>query len=129
MVASGFRMKHVCPFGKVVISYSDDEGKTWTRPTVVMDTPLDDRDAGILPFGENSVIITSFNNTVNMQRKWNRERNHPYINGYLDTIDWEKMMIVACSIYTAVIFSMKYEIVEDEVIRQVTNSDNSLYSI
>ena len=90
MVTSGFRMKHVCPFGKVVISYSDDEGKTWTRPTVVMDTPLDDRDAGILPFGENSVMITSFNNTVNMQRKWNRERNHPYINGYLDTINVEK---------------------------------------
>lgn len=45
----------------------------------------------------------------------------------LKQIDWEKMMIVACSIYTAVIFSMKYEIVEDEVIRQVTNSDNSLY--
>jgi hypothetical protein len=90
MVASGFRMKHVCPFGKVIISYSEDEGKTWTRPTVVMDTPLDDRDAGILPFGENSVLITSFNNTINMQRKWNKERQHPYINGYLDTINAEK---------------------------------------
>ena len=63
MVASGFRRRHVCPFGKVVICYSEDEGKTWTRPTIVIDTPLDDRDAGILPFGENSVMITSFNNT------------------------------------------------------------------
>ncbi len=87
MVASGFRMKHVCPFGKVVLCYSDDEGKTWTRPAVIMDTPLDDRDAGILPFGESNVIVTSFNNTIQMQRNWNKDRNHPYINGYLDTID------------------------------------------
>ncbi len=90
MVASGFRMKHVCPFGKVIISYSDDEGKTWTRPTIVIDTPLDDRDAGILPFGEKSVMITSFNNTIDIQRHWNKARNHPYINGYLDSVDAKK---------------------------------------
>ena len=90
MVASGFRRKHVCPFGKVVICYSEDEGKTWTRPTIVMDTPLDDRDAGILPFGENSVMITSFNNTKEMQRTWNTEANNPYINGYLDVLNGEE---------------------------------------
>jgi len=27
-VASGFRLDHVCPFGKSVISYSYDEGKS-----------------------------------------------------------------------------------------------------
>ena len=68
MVASGFRRRHVCPFGKVVMCLSDDEGMTWTRPAIVMDTPLDDRDAGILPFGESGVMITSFNNTKDMQR-------------------------------------------------------------
>ena len=52
MVASGFRRRHVCPFGKVVMCQSDDEGKSWTKPMVIMDTPLDDRDAGILPVGE-----------------------------------------------------------------------------
>jgi hypothetical protein len=90
MVASGFRMKHVCPFGKAILCTSDDEGKTWTRPSVVIDTPLDDRDAGILPFGENSVMVTSFNNTIAIQRKWNEARNHPYINGYLDSVNAEK---------------------------------------
>lgn len=87
MVASGFRRRHVCPFGKVVMCLSDDEGMTWTRPAIVMDTPLDDRDAGILPFGESGVMITSFNNTKDMQRGWNRESNNPYINGYLDVLD------------------------------------------
>ena len=95
MVASGFRMRHVCPFGKVIACYSDDEGKTWTRPTVIMDTPLDDRDAGILPFGENSVMVTSFNNCVKAQRNWNRIRDEKgninprslYIEAYLNTLD------------------------------------------
>ena len=69
-VASGYRMRHVCPFGKAVISYSFNEGETWTRPAPVIDTYLDDRDAGIVPFGNNRVILTSFNNTVSIQRKW-----------------------------------------------------------
>lgn len=90
MVASGFRKRHVCPFGKVVLCYSDDEGQTWTRPSIIMDTPLDDRDAGILPFGENSVIVTSFNNSKEMQREWNKESNNPHINGYLDVLDGDK---------------------------------------
>ena len=60
-VASGFRVDHVCPFGKAVICYSKDEGKTWTNPSIVIDTPLDDRDAGITVFGPNrdKVIVTS----------------------------------------------------------------------
>ena len=67
-VASGYRLSHICPFGKTVISFSEDEGKTYTRPAPVIDTPLDDRDGGILAFGESGVIVTSFNNTANMQR-------------------------------------------------------------
>lgn len=99
MVASGFRLEHVCPFGKAIISYSEDEGKTWGQPAVVIDTPLDDRDAGITVFGENDVIVTSFNNSIEAQRArldiWNREYA-TYINSYLDVIekkcDWEKYL-------------------------------------
>ena len=50
VVASGFRMRHVCPFGKTVISYSEDEGNTYTSPAPVIDTVLDDRDGGILAY-------------------------------------------------------------------------------
>ena len=86
VVASGFRRRHVCPFGKAVISYSEDEGKTYTFPAPVIDTVLDDRDAGVVPFGESGVIVTSFNNTVSFQR---RSRS-PYDNAYLDTITPEE---------------------------------------
>ncbi len=68
VVASGFRLKHVCPFGKAVIAYSENEGETYTSPAPVIDTPLDDRDAGILAFGESNVLVTSFNNTVEFQK-------------------------------------------------------------
>ena len=67
VVASGFRLKHVCPFGKAVIAYSENNGETYTAPAPIIDTLLDDRDAGILAFGESGVIVTSFNNTVEFQ--------------------------------------------------------------
>jgi len=84
VVASGFRLRHVCPFGKTVISYSEDEGESYTRPAPIIDTPLDDRDGGIMTFGEKGVIVTSFNNTVNFQRKHNS--SDPYALAYLDTV-------------------------------------------
>ena len=73
--ASGFRLEHVCPFGKSVISYSYDNGETYTFPAPVIDTPLDDRDAGLCTFGEKGLIITSFNNSAEMQREYNQDNS------------------------------------------------------
>lgn len=85
--ASGFRLEHVCPFGKAVVAYSSDEGKTYTHPAPVIDTPLDDRDAGLCTFGDNGVIITSFNNSADFQRQNNTDNE--YIQRYIDTITAE----------------------------------------
>ena len=87
VVASGYRLRHVCPFGKMVISYSEDEGETYTAPAPIIDTPLDDRDGGILAFGEKSVIVTSFNNEIEMQRK--RKSADAYVHAYLDMLNEE----------------------------------------
>lgn len=94
VVASGYRIFHVCPFGKTVISYSEDDGKTYTSPAPVFDTPLDDRDGGILPFGKSGVIVTSFNNAVKSQRKWaegwaKKNNLKEYVDAYLDTVSPE----------------------------------------
>ncbi len=95
MAASGFRIAHICPFGKVVVCRSFDEGKSWSAPEVVLDTPLDDRDAGVLPFGESGVIVTSFNNTPAFQRSRCQAMNE-YANAYLDEVerrgDWEQYL-------------------------------------
>ncbi len=87
-VASGYRRRHVCPFGKAVIAYSEDNGETYTRPAAVIDTPLDDRDAGITPFGEKGVIVTSFNNTRAFQH--NERLADAYDHAYLDTVSDEE---------------------------------------
>lgn len=74
VVASGFRLGHVCPFGKAVMALSDDECKSFSPPSPVIDTPLDDRDAGILAYGDSSVIVTSFTHTSAFQEKWCKMR-------------------------------------------------------
>lgn len=59
-VASGFRVRHICPFGKTVMYISRDNGNTWTPPMVINDTFLDDRDAGILYLGNGKLLVTWF---------------------------------------------------------------------
>ena len=75
-VWSGGRKNHICPFGKLMISCSSDEGKTWTCPDILLNSPLDDRDGGICVKGE-SVLVTTFNNT----RKFQRESLHRWPDG------------------------------------------------
>lgn len=57
---SGFRMQHVCPFGKTVMNISPDDGKTWSPPMIVNDTPMDDRDSGIVNLGGKRMLVTWF---------------------------------------------------------------------
>jgi hypothetical protein len=84
--ASGYRVEHVCPFGTGVIAFSDDNGETYSKPIRVFDTVLDDRDVGLTPFGESGLIATSFNNTVEFQRR----NRGTYDHAYLDTIKPEE---------------------------------------
>lgn len=93
-VASGLRVAHVCPFGKVIGIRSRDEGRTWSNPEVLIDTPLDDRDAGLLPLANGRVILTSFTNTPDFQRGYADRTKLPYVNAYLDLVEaaggWEQ---------------------------------------
>lgn len=67
--ASGYRVEHICPFGKGVLAFSDDNGETYSKPVPVFDTVLDDRDVGLCIFGKTGLIATSFNNTLEFQRE------------------------------------------------------------
>lgn len=60
VVCSGGRESHVCPFGRVELMRSDDEGKTWGWPCVLMDCEIDDRDAGVLETAKGTLLVTSF---------------------------------------------------------------------
>lgn len=60
VVSSGGRESHVCPFGRVELMRSKDEGRTWSWPEVVIDTPIDDRDAGVVETAKGSLLVTTF---------------------------------------------------------------------
>ncbi len=60
LVYSGGREEHVCPFGRVEFMTSDDSGRTWSWPRVLLDSAIDDRDAGILETVRGSLLVTSF---------------------------------------------------------------------
>ncbi len=59
-VFSGDRDEHVCPWGKTQMVRSSDNGKTWSEPVTVNNTPLDDRDAGIIVTKEGTLLVTWF---------------------------------------------------------------------
>jgi hypothetical protein len=60
LVCSGGREAHVCPFGRVEWMQSDDDGHTWSKPQVLMDCPIDDRDAGVLETAKGTILVTTF---------------------------------------------------------------------
>jgi len=60
LVASGGREQHVCPFGRVDLFRSRDEGKNWTFARTIHDGPIDDRDAGIVETSKGTLLVTTF---------------------------------------------------------------------
>ncbi len=60
VVFSGRRSEHVCPYGQTILVRSHDDGVTWSRPEVVNNTPLDDRDAGIIVLGDGTWLVSWF---------------------------------------------------------------------
>ena len=94
VVCSGFRMRHVYPFGKVAAFYSEDEGECWSSPVLLSDSLLDSRDAGICVSG-NQVLLTTFTSGKAVQKKymdmWYRydglKNENDLIEAYLNLID------------------------------------------
>jgi Neuraminidase (sialidase) len=60
VVCSGGREQHVCPFGRVEMIVSNDQGATWSWPRIVLDSPIDDRDAGVLETARGTLLVTTF---------------------------------------------------------------------
>jgi hypothetical protein len=60
LVCSGGRETHVCPFGRVELMRSHDGGMTWSWPEVVIDGPIDDRDASVLETANGTLLVTTF---------------------------------------------------------------------
>ncbi len=57
---SSMRTEHVDPYGAIGFSKSLDGGKTWEPYRIIMDTPLDDRDCGIVSLGSGHLMVWWF---------------------------------------------------------------------
>jgi len=66
VVCSGGRESHVCPFGWVEMMRSKDGGETWAFPRILMDTAIDDRDAGVCETPQGSLLVTTFTSLAYM---------------------------------------------------------------
>ena len=58
VASSGLRCTHPCPWGKTVLNFSTDDGATWSPCHVINDSPLDDRDAGVLDLGDGHILVS-----------------------------------------------------------------------
>jgi Neuraminidase (sialidase) len=65
---SGGREAHICPFGRVEMMRSHDDGKTWGWPCVVLDTESDDRDSGVLETAKGTILATTFTSLAYAER-------------------------------------------------------------
>jgi len=81
---SGERDEHVCPWGVTQIVWSDDAGATWSRPVTVNNTPLDDRDAGIVQTRRGTLILSWFTSLAFADSA--SLANHPFWKRHLSKI-------------------------------------------
>ena len=68
VVCSGHRSSHICPFGKNLMFTCTDGGESWSVPSIINDTWLDDRDAGITYLGDGRMILSWFNHPAIVYR-------------------------------------------------------------
>ena len=57
--ASGFRHAHICPFGKSVL-FRSRNAVEWSAPEIINDSPVDDRDTGLLALDDKSFLLSWF---------------------------------------------------------------------
>ncbi len=67
--ASSVRTEHIDIYGAVGFTKSLDGGKTWEDVRIIIDTPLDDRDSGIVYLGDGHLMVTWFTHDASLYRE------------------------------------------------------------
>ena len=77
-IFSGDRNGHVCPWGKVRMVRSRDDGETWSESETLCNTILDDRDAGLLRLADGTLVLFWFTSVHYYENEGFRKRNPDY---------------------------------------------------
>lgn len=49
---------HVCPYGRICVTYSSDGGQNWSAPISIADTASDERDPSIQALPDGRILVT-----------------------------------------------------------------------
>lgn len=91
-VFSGDRDEHVCPWGKVQMVRSKDAGATWTPAVNIANTPLDDRDAGIIELPNGDLVAAWFTSVAYQGSISDRAKLKPGSPRFFWWLHHEKLM-------------------------------------
>lgn len=96
---SGGREGHVCPFGRVEIIRSNDNGQNWSWSQVVMDTPIDDRDAGVAETPKGTLLVSTFTSLAfekpfQEAKGWSAERTERWQSVYRATTPEQRQSLI-----------------------------------
>lgn len=80
------RLCHVDPYGKVMLYKSYDKGLSWDEGTCILDTILDDRDAGIVYIGGGRLLVTSFSHDASQYIKNSNTSSAPMAVKHLSSV-------------------------------------------
>jgi len=75
--------EHLGPDGAILLSRSTDNGKTWLRPVVVLDSPIDDRESGITTLRDGR-IVGHFWSTFHTKESYERLAPNSYERDLID---------------------------------------------
>jgi len=81
LVWSGGRERHVCPFGRVEMMTSNNNGQSWTWPRVLIDGAIDDRDAGVVETTQGALLVTTFTSLAYEPKLLAAEKQNPNDKG------------------------------------------------
>jgi len=70
---SGGREGHVCPFGRLEFMRSADNGRTWSKPQILIESILDDRDSGLCQTSKGTLLVTWFTSTYWQDHVFNQK--------------------------------------------------------
>lgn len=80
MGTSASRQAHVCPYGRIHLLRSTDEGATWSDPQIITDGPLDDRDTGVLETSKGTLLVAYFTSVAWMWYLYRHESGGEWLS-------------------------------------------------